>query len=321
VVLSGVDGLHFIWAMRPLRGHPRYFIAPHGTSTIRLTVSDSGRVLARAALPRRVRAPGVRARALTLRRDRLVGSFFTPARRHGQGIAVLLIGGSEGGTPTGIAAGYANHGYRALALCYFKCPGLPRQLERIPLEYFAGALRWLARQHGVDTRRVIIDGGSRGGEGALLIASTFPRLVHGAIALSPNYQVYPACCELRWLNAVHPPPAWTRHGRPVAPFNAIRVERISGPVLLESGGQDRVWNSSFSTQQIDQRLADHHFRYRHERLDFPAAGHIATGPQWPSSDPTHFGGSPRANAIAGDALNRAWAHYLRALAATKTVGA
>src|SRR5205085_1429804 len=127
VVLSGVDGMRFIWAMRPLRGHTPYFTPRHGVSAIDLTLTVSDGARARATLYRRARARGVYARTLTLRRDRLDGSYFTPARGRGRprGIAAVVLGGSEGGTPAGAATSYADHGYPALALCYFKCPGLP----------------------------------------------------------------------------------------------------------------------------------------------------------------------------------------------------
>ena len=68
-------------------------------------------------------------------------------------------------------------------------PGLPSSLENIPLEYFERALRWLAKQPAVDPHRIVTFGSSRGGEASLLIASTFPRLVHGAVGYVPSAAV------------------------------------------------------------------------------------------------------------------------------------
>jgi dienelactone hydrolase len=311
VVLRGVDGMRFIWSMRPLHGHAPFFLTPDGTSVIRLQLSLGGKTAAHAALHRLAESPDVRPRRLSLRRDRLDGVFYSAARRRGP--AVLIIGGSDGGAPLDTAALLASHGYPTLALHYFRRPGLPKELKRVPLEYFARALRWLARRPGVDPRRVVIEGGSRGGEGALLIASTFPRLVHGAIAHVPAYEVVGACCQNRDLSVRTTDPAWTLHRRGVALGKVIPVERISGPVLVTGAGQDQVWDSSFYAEQVDQRLDDEHFRYPHRRLDFPDAGHVMPGSESPGADAGHFGGTPRANAAAGDAAWRATLRYLRAM--------
>ena len=178
--------------------------------------------------------------------------------------AVVAFGGSNGGllAMPRFAHGFAAEGYPALALAYFKEPGLPEALDGIPLEYFARAVRWVARQPGVDPGKVVLLGISRGGEGALLIASTYPKLVHGVIALVPDYQTNLG---------------WSLHGHDVAYDRPIRVERIRGPVLTASGGRDKVWSSSVYTEQIEQRLDSHDFAYPHERLDFPEAGHFLGG--------------------------------------------
>lgn len=162
------------------------------------------------------------------------------------------------------AQGAASEGYPALALAYFKEPGLPNVLARIPLEYFERAIRWVQRQPGVDPRKVVLLGASRGGEASLLLGATYPSLVHGVIAVVPSHEVNGG---------------WTLHGKAVTPFEFIKVERIRGPILTASGGRDQVWSSSVYTEQIELRLEDHHFRYPHERLNYPGEGHSLGGVQ------------------------------------------
>ena len=87
----------------------------------------------------------------------------TARARNDPHVPVLLIGGSEGGlSMTGEAALLASHGYPALDVAYFGAYGLPRSLERIPLEYFVRVARWLDRRPGVDGHRLVVYGVSRG---------------------------------------------------------------------------------------------------------------------------------------------------------------
>jgi dienelactone hydrolase len=287
--LHGFDGDRFLWGMR---APPLGFGLPDtGDTVVRLALMEGGKVVAHGDVHRRVAAPGVRARLLTVGREGLVGVFIAPtaARRRG---AVLVVGGSEGGVSgVDMAALLASHGHPALALGYFGAPGLPRQLRRIPLEYFERGLRWLARQPSVDPGHVTMLGVSRGGEPALLSGIHFPKLVHAVIALVPEPEVALALDGRA--------PAWTYRGRPLLQ-RPIAVERVRGPILMASAGEDAMAPSSFATRGYEARLAEHHFGFFHERLDYPRAGHdIGSAiPYLPQPDPIRYGGDPRASALA-----------------------
>jgi len=202
-------------------------------------------------------------RRLTVSRDGVYARWYMPRRPERPLPAVVVFGGSDGGLGMApLARAFASYGYPALALAYFKAPGLPRELRDIPLEYFERAIRLVRAQPGVS--RVVACGASRGGEAALLLGSTYPRLVSGVIALVPAYQVNFG---------------WTLRGKQIPYDTPMRVERIRGPILTASGGRDQVWSSSVYTDQIELRLDDHHFRFPHERLDFPKAGHSLVGAQ------------------------------------------
>jgi dienelactone hydrolase len=308
VTLRGVDGTRFLWGMSPVGQpwkHPFFSPPASGPSGVALSVTVDGRTVARATLSRRVTPPSVRVRELTTRRDGIDGVLFTP-RVHTRRPAAVVFGGSEGGnTMVDVAGLLAAHGYPALSLAYFGQPGLPSQLVRIPLEYFARAVRVLRRAPEVDPAHVVVMGTSRGGEAALLLASTFPRLIHGAIGLVPSDSVYPApAANLR---------AWTLHGRAV-PLEQIPVERISGPVLTAGAGDDRVWSSKESVAQIEHRLTAHHFRFAHRGLTYERAGHLvgtALPYQPTSTQQAGFGGTPRSDAIAKADL---WPRILRFIA-------
>jgi dienelactone hydrolase len=310
VDLHGIDGMRFLWAMRPTGPHARdagFQLPAQGADDVAITVGVDGKPAARARLPRRVTPTSIDLRGLTVKRDGVFG-FYLSAHRARRRPAVLLLGGSEGGARMIDAAGLlAAHGYPSMALAYFNAPGLPTRLTRIPLEYFERALRLLRRQPQVDPDHTVVLGASRGGEAALLLASTFPRLLHGAIALVPSSETLDSPTDFGVA-------AWTYHGRPL-PIRPIAVERITGPILTAAAGQDSLWPSTTYSDQIERRLQIHRFRFGHERLSYPRAGHdIASAiPYLPQPDPIRFGGSPRASAAAKADL---WPHildYLRRL--------
>ena len=255
-------------------------------------------------------------------RDGLYGELYEPAGG-GRRAAALVIGGSEGGLRTaGVAGLLASHGYPALALAYCKEPGLPRALKDIPLEYFAHALQRLRARPDVDPRRVAVIGVSRGGEGALLIGSTYPKLVRGVVGLVPS-------------NVVNPSPdghspAWTLHGMPLAdvgraefgrpdptdhPRAFIRAERISGPILTFSGGDDLLWPSASYMTVLEQRLNDRHFAHPHHDVDYGTAGHLLGSaiPYLPAASASGYGGSPSADAAARAALWPRMLEFMRGL--------
>jgi dienelactone hydrolase len=108
-----------------------------------------------------------------------------------------------------------------LSVGYFKLPGLPQQLSRIPLEYFGRALAWLAHQPQVDRKHIAILGVSRGSEAALLSGAYFPRLVSAVIAMVPSDV---ALCSIPGCRG----PAWTFHGHPV-PYTRGNSTILSPP--------------------------------------------------------------------------------------------
>jgi dienelactone hydrolase len=302
--------MRFLWNMRPAGSAFRAFMAVFGvratgTTRVRLAVVDKGRVLGRTSFVRRATSPDVRVRMLSVAHDGVYALYFQPKLKEPRP-AVIAIGGSEGGISTvDESALLAAHGYPAMALGYFRGPGLPHDLRRVPLEYFARAARWVARQPGVDRRHIVIDGGSRGGEGALLIASTFRSSFHGAIGLVPSTSINRSLPE--------GDAAWTLDRKPIRPYTDIALERINGPVLVAGAGDDQIWGSELAVHQVKDRLNNAHFHFRHAELDFPHAGHDVdfAVPYLPQPDPQRWGGTRAAGAAARVVL---WREILRYLA-------
>jgi dienelactone hydrolase len=322
---TGVEPMGLFWTAKRERGGAAPDIDDDDIpgATWMLSAETGGAVIARATIKRY--AVDLAVRISDVRENGLVGSFYEPpdAGRHP---ALLVLTGSGGGFPpvTGPAGGLASRGYAVLALAYFNAGRLPPTLSNIPLEYFGTALEWLSRQPSVDPNRIGVLGGSRGGELALLLGALYPG-IHAVVAYVPSNVVWPGCCDR------FSPVAWTLGGRPLAavPLGGMRigpqalraeipVEKINGPVLLISGNDDGVWDSTPMSKRIVSRLERNHFPFAAEHLAYEHAGHAIgrpytstmnlSGVRHPISGRLmRFGGTPAGTAHARE---DSWRHML-----------
>lgn len=277
-----------------------------------------------------------------VREDGLVATWFAP-KATAPTPALLVLGGSEGGkqTSTRMAAGLHAQGYATLALAYFDDEGLPKQLQAIPLEYFARALDWLARQPGVDATRIGVVGGSKGAEAALLLASR-ERRVRAVIASTPTDFAWQSVDWNGWSDT----PSWTEGGAPVAylryaPFDPtaglramydrsvadapaalreaarIPIERSDAAILLLAGEQDGLWGAVEASDRIAATLAAAGHSREVTVLRYADAGHVVfIGRTLAADDPVlervlPMGGTREGVAAA---INDAWPKTLDFLA-------
>ena len=316
---AGVSAMGLIWSQSPeAPGASREVFADRPaaalTTTVELLRQDGSGL--RTALVQRLQTEGVTRREL--REEGLVGTLFLPLGA-GPHPVVMVLNGSGGGINEPRAALYASRGYAALALGYFKAPGLSDYISNTPLEYFETGLRWLHRQLRPPGGFVALSGQSRGGELALLLGATFPEWVSAVIGYLPGAVVHSA------QNACDPTlgregPAWLFQGQPLphlwqdnreaswAPWDQgpeprrhaqalltalrdeaaverarIRVEQIRGPVLLLSAGDDGSWPSSLYSRMVAERLAHRGHPHAVEHLDFAGAGHAIVFPYVPTT--------------------------------------
>ncbi len=316
---QGTDAMGLFWSMvsetpdqGPLVGSTRdpWEIQPPQSYELAALLDDEE--VASASLERVVVPEGVEARRLN--EGRLRGVLFLPP---GDGPHPALIGvsGSGGGYPTEGAAALASRGFSVLALAYFNAPDLPEKLVEIPLEYFEEGLEWLKAVPEVDPERIGVIGGSRGGELALVLGSRFPQF-RVVVAKVPSHVVWPGCCDEEDFEK----PSWTWHGKgltampkPEAAYNAQRywpevrddwlgfywiglgnvaaeaaaaipVEKINGPVLMISGGDDQCWPATYMADLVMERLEANDFPYHSVHLRYDDSGHAAGSlPYWPTA--------------------------------------
>ncbi|MBR7799250.1 acyl-CoA thioester hydrolase/BAAT C-terminal domain-containing protein [Undibacterium fentianense] len=215
-----------------------------------------------------------------------------------QGLIVGL-GGSEGGNPWASQFWKAQRdrfleqGYAVLALGYFGTKETPANLDRIAIESIHEAVMQAARAPGINSECIVVIGGSRGGELALLLGSLYSEY-DAVIGIVPGSSVFPA------LTLTMDTPGWSHHGKvfPFVPVSeatypalmrrdlraafsimmedqlameraAISVEKINGPVMLLSAKKDEMWPSTEMSERLVQRLEAKRFPFpvRHIAID------------------------------------------------------
>jgi dienelactone hydrolase len=243
---AGVSAMGPVWSLEPTAADPNdaYFWPVYSPQSFTATVTVDGKVAVRARFSRELASVNVQEQLDSLPDEGFDGMYFQPASAAPGKTAVLVIGGSEGGYPGLIPAMLADSGYPALGVAYFGEPGLPATLSRIPLEYFATALRWLARQPGVNPARIAVIGISRGSEAAQLLGVYYPHLVAAVVASVPSNSAicsYPGCRGPAWMLNGRPVPYTSQFDDP-SPMNRAAVipdQRINGPIFLDCAQDDR----------------------------------------------------------------------------------
>jgi dienelactone hydrolase len=220
-----------------------------------------------------------------------------------------LLGGSEGGdSMANVAPQFARAGYVAASLAYFGLPGLPQALDLVPVETVGSALAVVEARPDVDANHIAIFGISKGGEFALLAASTYPS-IHAVVADVPSPFGWQGIPQGLGGDAVS---SWTVAGKPVpfvpytdamglafqkafttqtpldlrpaydaslAQSGAVEkayfhLESIDGPVLFLSAGDDRIWNSAEQSKLGMDYLTKMHHPFADESHEYADAGHI-----------------------------------------------
>ncbi|QBR02755.1 palmitoyl-CoA hydrolase [Paraburkholderia pallida] len=345
---ASVSALGLVWSQTPVDGRSRdVFPAPVTAPLVTALTASVGDASVSARFTQRLAAEGVTRREI--REQGLVGTLYLPPGA-GPHPAVMVLNGSGGGLNEPRAALYASRGYAAFALGYFKAPGLPDYISNTPLDYFERGLHWLRDTVRPAHDFVALSGQSRGGELVLLLGATFPELVSAVIGYVPSALVHSAQNAADPATG-REGPTWLLNGKPLphiwennrtaswAPYDEgppphrharamltalddpdaverarIRVERIRGPVMLLSAGDDGSWPSSRYSRMVAERLAAHGHPHPVEHLDFEHAGHAIVFPYVPTTQLVYAhpvsgrvstgGGEPAANARADE---QSWA--------------
>ncbi|MEY7850699.1 acyl-CoA thioester hydrolase/BAAT C-terminal domain-containing protein [Natrarchaeobius sp. A-rgal3] len=201
--------------------------------------------------------------------------------------AVVVLHASEAEPLTDYARMLASNGFVALALHYYGTEGLPDELVEVPLELVDEAATWLLDHDRVEDSQVGLFGRARGGELALLAGSRLDS-TGPVVSLNGSGVVIPG------LTPGHATEhAWTVDGDPIPHFTGdddeleaatIAVEENDGPVLLVSGAEDLLWESTELTSVAQDRLEERDFSDEYDHLVFDDAGHAIRYPYVPTGN-------------------------------------
>ncbi len=152
---------------------------------------------------------------------------------------------------------------------------------------------------------------SKGAELALTAGSLLPGLINAVIAVAPMNTVCQGFAKGKGIELM-PGSSWSFHGKevPYTPFGyektpygrilwkslkarevsmfdlylpmvrqpspgaEIRVENITGPILLISSKMDTMWPSEPAAEAIMERLDAHGFAYFHRHLSYDHGSHL-----------------------------------------------
>jgi hypothetical protein len=230
-------------------------------------------------------------------KDTIPDSKYYPPKGESKNVAIMLLGGSEGGLPNYYDIDrFTKLGYPCFIVGYFGTKNTPDRLEMIPLEYFENAIATFKSQPDVHGKKIVVWGGSKGGELALLLASKFKQ-IEGVIAAVPS------CVVFQGLGGRFQS-SWSYNSEsipfvPFAPYDfskivnsqyvevyrlsleqaeavskaAIKVENINGPILLLAGKADTMWPSDQMCKMIIKRLDENKFTHWYKLFSYENAGH------------------------------------------------
>lgn len=242
--------------------------------------------------------------------DGFYGELFRPDEDKYPGKALICFSGSDGGIEMTklLAAVFQSQGLTILALAYVGAEGLPERFVNVPIDFLEAAAK---RLHDMGYEKVGVWGISKGAELSLTAASLLPGLVNAAISVAPMSIVCQGFAKDKGIVFV-PESSWSFHGKPLpyTPFKqekfpmghilwksiqiqdvtmcdlyepmiqhpnpeaVIRVEKITGPILLISSKMDNMWPSELASEKIMKRLQEHEFQYEYQHLSYDYGSHL-----------------------------------------------
>lgn len=312
---TGIDSLGIFWSMtKPTYKNEElpFNINNLDWNTVYFQLESEGKIISKKDLQLVKTKPGIECEVI--KQQDLVANFYYPENKQNIPL-IILLGGSEGGIGANEYAKIISlHGYAVMALGYFGMENLPKGLIKVPLEYFYNAIDWAKEKQFIDTNKIVIAGGSIGGEAALLVAS-MRKDIKGVVAAEPSNVMWQGISN-GLSGLFFRKSSWTLNGKelPYLKHNTfsvvkqyasgktqieflkmheaiftedyseiepaiIKVEKINGPVLLIAGKDSKMWPSYYMCEEIRKRLDSLNFEHPVEYLYYDNVGHKIPSPE------------------------------------------
>ncbi|MCM1542419.1 MAG: hypothetical protein NC121_14330 [Blautia sp.] len=225
--------------------------------------------------------------------------------------AVIVIMGGEKSILPGIriAERFAEFGICGLSVSLFGAQGLPDGPDRIPLELFENAVRFLAGKKGI--KSISTYGVSMGSLFAALIAEYIGG-VENVIMVSPSHVPSPGTPDKKHMTG-HSLVTW--HGKELPFVHAdltkykamkyyhdsragckvtgmwksyrdaygdkkaetaadIHIEKLDARILLLAGTGDEMWPSDYSVRYLEKSLQENHYGREYKAVLYEGVGHL-----------------------------------------------
>lgn len=158
----------------------------------------------------------------------LNGFRLKPKKKLHKGV-IITFGGSEGSPGYWYAREYAKKGYEVLALFFFGMENQENELVKVPLDFFDEVLTYIEK-HIKDGDIITIDGGSKGAELALNLATRYPQ-IDNLILRSPSAYSFSGLPKDNY-NEVYS--SWTWNGKEVPYINIQKSGMLAGSSLFKA---------------------------------------------------------------------------------------
>ncbi|MCM1497047.1 MAG: hypothetical protein NC124_01115 [Clostridium sp.] len=225
--------------------------------------------------------------------------------------AVIVIMGGEKSIFPGIriAERFAEYGICGLSVSLFGAEGLPDGPDRIPLDMFENAVKFLAGKKGIQS--ISTYGVSMGSLFAALIAKYIGG-IENVIMVSPSHVPFEGTPDKKQMTG-HSVVTW--HGRELPFVKAdftkykamkyyrgshtgnsvtgmwrsyreayadkaaeaeadIHIEQLDARILLLAGTGDEMWPSEYSVHYLEKSLRENHYHREHKAVIYEEASHL-----------------------------------------------
>jgi hypothetical protein len=179
--------------------------------------------------------------------DRPIGTLVLPGRVTGspKPAVIVIDGDDDGGSGAFVAGQLAANGFPAFVLPSFGPTGQIPGSSALAVESFDTARTWLAEQPQVDASRIFVWGTWRAEPLALWFAAVEPDAVYGAIGASgPTALLCTASGGASPLTSRGDPVPCESQVRTIADTPTLRLDRITGPLVLACGSNDEILSNA-----------------------------------------------------------------------------